>query len=64
MTMIDIIMNLIRSKKPAEPEMLACMEGMAERNAERLQKIKDEMGEKWIMHRSHKKSRLQDPRPV
>jgi len=40
------------------------MEGMAERNAKRLQAIKDEMGEKWILHPRHKKERLSEPRPV
>ena len=40
------------------------MEGMAERNAKRLEAIKQEMGDKWILHPNHKKSRLQEPRPV
>lgn len=40
------------------------MEGMAERNAKRMEAIKQEMGEKWILHPSHKKSRLNEPRPV
>jgi len=39
-------------------------EGMAERNAKRIEAIKQEMGEKWILHPSHKKSRLNEPRPV
>jgi hypothetical protein len=40
------------------------MEGMAERNAARIEAIKQEMGEKWILHPAHKKSRLDEPRPV
>lgn len=36
----------------------------AQRNAERIEAIKQEMGEKWIMHPSHTKGRLDEPRPV
>ena len=36
----------------------------AKRNAERIEKIKQEMGEKWIMHPSHTKGKLDEPRPV
>ncbi len=36
----------------------------AKRNAERIEAIKQEMGEKWIMHPSHTKGRLDEPRPV
>ncbi len=63
MTMIDIIRKFI---KPPEttPELLQCMEGMAERNAARMAKIKEEMGTKYILHPSHMKSRLDEPRPV
>lgn len=46
------------------PQMLLQMEGMAERNAARVEAIKKEMGEKWILHPSHMKSRLDEPRPV
>lgn len=38
--------------------------GMRERNEARMAKIKEEMGDKWILHPSHKKSRLDEPRPV
>lgn len=34
------------------------------RNEERMAKIKQDMGELWIMHPSHIKSRLDEPRPV
>ena len=34
------------------------------RNEERMAKIKEEMGTKWILHPSHIKSRLDEPRPV
>lgn len=64
MTMVDVIMDLFRKAETPSVELLAQMDGMAERNAARIQAIKDEMGEKWILHPTHKKSRLQDPRPV
>ena len=55
-----------RFKKEATPtpQMLLQMEGMAERNAARIEAIKKEMGEKYILHPSHMKSRLDEPRPV
>ena len=34
------------------------------RNVERMEKIKAEMGEKYILHPSHMKHRLDEPRPV
>ena len=36
----------------------------AQRNVERMEQIKADMGEKWIMHPSHTKGRLDEPRPV
>ena len=40
------------------------IEGQAERNAARIEAIKAEMGTKYILHPSHMKSRLDEPRPV
>ena len=34
------------------------------RNEARMEKIKQEMGEKWILHPSHMKHKLDEPRPV
>lgn len=34
------------------------------RNEQRIEAIKQEMGEKYILHPSHNKSRLDTPRPV
>ena len=55
-----------RFKKDATPtpQMLLQMDGMAERNRERMEAIKAEMGEKYILHKSHMKSRLETARPV
>ena len=61
----DIIMLFRRNRVEAPTaEMLAIQAGMADRNAKRIAKIKEEMGEKWILHPSQRKSRLNEPRPV
>ena len=64
MTMIDIIRKLVKAPVESTPQILMGMEGMQERNAARIAQIKAEMGELWILHPSHKKSRLSEPRPV
>lgn len=55
-----------RFKKDATPtpQMLLQMDGMAERNAARMEAIKEQMGTLYILHPSHKKSKLDEPRPV
>ena len=61
------ILNIInRFKKVAEPNatMLAELAELQKRNEQRIAKIKDEMGELYILHPSHIKSRLNEPRPV
>ena len=60
----DVIVKIKKRRIAVPPEILLGMEGMAERNAERLAKIKEEMGTLYIMHPSHKKGRLDEPRPV
>ena len=64
MTMIDIIRKLVKTPTQTTPQILMGMEGMAERNAARIAQIKAEMGTKWILHPSHMKSKLDEPRPV
>ena len=64
MTMFDIIRKLVKTPVETTPQILMGMEGMAERNAARIAQIKAEMGEKYILHPSHIKSRLDEPRPV
>lgn len=34
------------------------------RNEARIEQIKHEMGTKWVLHPSHKKGKLDEPRPV
>lgn len=63
MKIIDII-NRFKKESSVTPQILMGMEGMAERNAARIAQIKSEMGELYILHPSHKKSRLNEPRPV
>lgn len=64
MTMIDIIRKLVKTPAQTTPQILMGMEGMAERNAARIAQIKAEMGTKYILHPSHMKSKLNEPRPV
>lgn len=67
MTMTDTIRSIMgrfKTQSTVTPQMLMQMEGMAERNAKRIEAIKNEMGSKYILHPSHKKSRLDEPRPV
>lgn len=61
MTMIDIIRKL--TKKP-QPVVTFDLDGMRQRNQERMEQIKRDMGEKYILHPSHNKTRLDTPRPV
>ena len=63
MNIRQIIDNFKKQATPT-PQMLLQMEGMAERNAARIEAIKKEMGEKYILHPSHMKSKLDEPRPV
>ena len=60
------LLDIFRKMQPASPtaEELLIQGGMRERNEARIAAIKQEMGEKWILHPAHKKSRLDKPRPV
>lgn len=67
MTMTDVVRKIVlrfQKESNVTPQMLMQMEGMAERNAKRIAQIKSEMGEKYILHPSHMKHRLNEPRPV
>lgn len=60
------LLDIFRKVQPASPtaEELLNQGGMRERNEARIAAIKQKMGEKWILHPAHKKSRLDKPRPV
>ena len=64
MLSIKQIIARFKQEETVTPELLLCMEGMQQRNAARIEAIKKEMGEKYSLHPSHKKSRLDEPRPV
>lgn len=64
MNIITKIINKFKQESEVSPYELLGMEGLSARNEARLAKIKDEMGEKWVLHESHKKGRLDEPRPV
>ena len=61
------ILNIIASfKKKATPDvnLLAEYAQLQDRNKARMEAIKEAMGTSYILHPSHKKSRLNEPRPV
>ena len=64
MNIIKKIISAFKQKPEVSPYELLGMEGLAARNEARLAKIKDEMGDKWILHKSHTKHKLDEPRPV
>ena len=53
-----------KSAETAPAKVLLDMEGMQERNQKRMEAIKAEMGTRYILHPSHMKSKLDEPRPV
>lgn len=66
---MDAISKLIAMfKQQTNDELLSDIEAESaarrKRNEERMEKIKAEMGEKYILHPSHTRSRLDEPRPV
>lgn len=63
-THIRNIIEKFQKDSGVTPQLLLQMEGMRERNEARIEAIKQEMGEKYILHPSHMKHRLDEPRPV
>ena len=63
MKIIDII-NSFKEKATPDANLLAEYAQLQDRNKKRIEAIKEAMGEKYIMHKSHMKSRLSEPRPV
>ena len=64
MNIIKKIISAFKQEPEVSPYELLGMEGLSARNEARLAKIKEDMGEKYILHKSHMKSRLDEPRPV
>ena len=63
MTMFDVIRKLVKPQEVNAHKLLG-MAGLRERNEARIARIKAEMGEKYILHPSHKCGKLDTPRPV
>ena len=63
-THIRNIIEKFQKDSGVTPQLLLQMEGMRERNEARIEAIKQEMGDKYILHPSHMKHRLDEPRPV
>lgn len=66
--MLTIKQIIAKFKQEVNQDLLAKVEAESaarrKRNEERIEKIKAEMGEKYILHPSHTKTRLDEPRPV
>lgn len=66
--MLTIKQIIAKFKQEVNQDLLAKVEAESaarrKRNEERIEKIKAEMGEKYILHPSHTKGRLDEPRPV
>lgn len=63
MSILNLIKRFQAQETPSAEDILN-MAGMAERNAARLEAIKQQMGEKYILHPVHTKHKLSEPRPV
>ena len=64
MDVITKLIEMFKRESTVTPQMLLDMDGMRQRNQERIEQIKIDMGDKWILHPSHNKTRLDTPRPV
>ena len=66
--MLNIKQIIARFKQEVNQELHEKLEAESiarrKRNEERIEQIKAEMGEKYILHPSHNKTRLDEPRPV
>lgn len=58
------LFNLTKRDHASVSDIFPAIVGQAERNAERIEAIKREMGAKWILHPSHQAQKLDTPRPV
>ena len=61
----SLFTSLFTKKQESAPsKALLELEAIHQRNQKRMAKIKEEMGDKYIVHPSPMKSRLDEPRPV
>lgn len=64
MDAITKLIDMFKKQSTVTPQVLMDMDGMRQRNEARIEQIKLEMGDKYILHPSHNKTRLDNPRPV
>ena len=64
MDAITKLIDMFKKQSIVTPQVLMDMDGMRQRNEARIEQIKKEMGDKHILAKCHKKSRLNNPRPV
>ena len=63
--MINLFKNLFTKQEESMPsKALLELEAIQQRNQKRMETIKAEMGDKWILAKCHTKSKLDMPRPV
>ena len=63
--MNNLFKKLFSKQKEAAPcKALLELDAIRQRNEKRMAAIKESMGELYILHPSHKKSRLEIARPV
>ena len=58
------IINSFKAKATPDANLLAEYAQLQDRNKKRMESIKAAMGTSYILHPSHKKSRLSEPRQV
>ena len=64
MDAITKLIDMFKKQSTVTPQVLMDIDGMRQRNEARIEQIKKEMGDKYILAECHKKSRLNNPRPV
>lgn len=62
--MIKELMAMFAKLPETDPKLDLEIAERQKRMRDRMEEIKAEMGDKYILHPSHKKGRLDEPRPV
>lgn len=64
MSFLDQLISKFKQLPDTNPDLDREISERQERMRQRMEAIKQEMGEKYILHPNHKKTRLDSPRPV
>lgn len=64
MDVITKLIEMFKKESTVTPQVLMDMDGMAKRNAARIEVIKQEMGDKYAHAKINYVERLKEPRPV